>query len=241
MKGKIKVIDNLTKILLYEMYELTKGILINPEECFTKGELNEIKRSVNKDDTEMVIDEIIIHNVEKKIIKSKDCFLCPFISFYDVYNFSTNSLIPYNSKSPIRAKLKINKCVVVNQENINLQSVEDIATLVEKDKLSQIMININVIEPNFDIKSVIYNEENKDLKIKTSFIKGVFADNIEGYHIILGIIKGVIRANTNNKQLEGGVMLMITNYKLEEAQKYIDKENKQNSESQPINILHDGF
>lgn len=210
------------------LYESTEDELINPRAYFSAKEVYEIKLYTNKDKTELRTDTILLHDVKKKIIKGKLFYLCPFVDFYSLLQFDKNSLITYNFETQRDAKLTKYQGKIIKSENVNLQSVDEIASLVEIDELPPSMITLNIRKNESNSECVIYNEETRDLEIKVSFVKEVFADSIDGYHRLLGITKGTILSQTNNKQLEGGVMLLVTNYTPEQSQGYIEIQNRQN-------------
>jgi hypothetical protein len=211
------------------LYEITKDSTIEPSQFFTDGEIYEIKEYQNKDILELGVDEILLHNVEVRTIKGKLYFFCPFASYYQILLFSKNSLITYNFETQRDAKLTKYKGRITRQENVNLQSVDDIAGLVEVDEMPPSMITLNIRKTKNSSKATLYDDKTKDLRIKVSYIDEVFADLPDGYHRTLGIVKGTIRANAKNVHLDGGVMLLVTNHTPEESQRYIAVQNKQNA------------
>jgi len=210
------------------LYECTHDEIVNPNKYFSDGEIYEIKEYTNKDPLQMKTDEILLHKVTKEVIKGKVFYICPFVTFNDLLLFDKNSLITYNFETQREAKLTKYQGRIIKAENVNLQSVEEIATLVENDELPISMLTINLRTSEANDKSVILNDDG-DLTIKVSFLKEVFADSIDGYHRLKGIVKGTIRANTDNKELTGGVVLLVTSYDPESAQGYIEIQNRQNA------------
>ncbi|MBU3179794.1 hypothetical protein [Clostridium psychrophilum] len=253
--NKEKFFDSLLEIELgiwcMGLYKATKDALIDLEKYYTNDEILGLINYINKNDFAIETNEIILHNIEGKIIKGKTYYFCPFISFYDIYKFSTNSLITYNSEIQMNVNRTKFKNKNIKQENVNYESIDDISKLVEIDELPPSMITLNIRKSKFNSDNIIYNQITKNLEIKLSFIKDAYADNIDGYHRMLGIVNGVVTANAKNIKLEGGLMLLVTNYTEKETQNYINIQKKQKYinnhktngciKDDTINILYDGF
>jgi len=205
------------------LYNSTKDSLINEKKYFTTGEILKIKEYIYKEKQEIKTNEIILHNTVKKIILGRTYYCCPFISVYDLYSFYTNSLITYN--------YKIKR---------NPQLIGKVSEQLQMNELYPITITLNVVNLNLNMEGFVYSEENKNLKIKFPFINDIFISEINQYYGITGIAKGVAISNMNNRQLEGGVMLLIVNYSKKELLDIIidDEKTITFDKNDRIDILH---
>lgn len=210
------------------LFEVTSDHNINPNDYFSQGEQNEISTYQNKSNSGMNKDEILLHNVTKRIIKGKTYYCCAFIENNDLFFMQNNSQVTYNFETQRDAKLTNYGNKIFKQENVNLQSVDEISKLTEVDELPISMLTLNIRDSEAKKESVVFNEDTGDLIIKISLIDSIYADCIDGYHRLIGIVKGVLLANANNVHLDGGMMLLVTSYTPEECQSYIQLQNTQN-------------
>jgi len=222
LKGKI-ILSTLTEselgVWCVYLFDITDDKTINPKLYFTDMKIEKIKQYYDIDSKNTRTDRIILKNV----IKVKNQYLCPFISYYQIAKYMNNALINYNldtQRDPITKKVK---GALLKQPNINWTSVKEISEIIDRDEFTANLLTFNILKTsNFSQENVLYDEDEKTLTI----LQGV--DVTDGFHRILSTIDSVSRAEESNRTLSYGFMVSITNFTVREAQDYISREDKRN-------------
>lgn len=214
-----------------ELYDLTKEQKWNPvnymlsnlvRENYEKGQ---IKDEVSEDTFEL-------NNVYKV---SDNAYLCPVWDLRDIYEARKKGQIRYNFNTQRQAKFITNKRGKVKKiATINKESVDEIAkNLLEGTYGVPDMLTLNV--PIYREKNPNFSFENGKLSIKINpnFDDSDFTviDSVDGEHRQLAVMKAMIEAKKEHKELHGSFPVMITLQTIEEARNFISRKAKGN----PIN------
>ena len=205
------------------LYEFTKNESINPTKYYPDFKIETIKQYYDVDNKKTKTDKIVLQNV----IKVKNQYLCPFISYEDIALFMGSGLIEYNIETQRDPNITKVKNVLLKQPNINWTSVKEISEIIDKNAFIANLLTFNVLRTsNFSQDSMKYNEKEKTLTI----IGGMQV--LDGFHRIIATLDSIDKAKENDVILDYGFMASIVNLSTRDAQSLISREDKRNPISQ---------
>jgi len=205
------------------LYEFTKNESINPTKYYPDFKIETIKQYYDVDNKKTKTDKIVLQNV----IKVKNQYLCPFISYEDIALFMGSGLIEYNIETQRDPNITKVKNVLLKQPNINWTSVKEISEIIDKNAFIANLLTFNVLRTsNFSQDSMKYNEKEKTLTI----IGGMQV--LDGFHRIIATLDSIDKAKENDVILDYGFMASVVNLSTRDAQSLISREDKRNPISQ---------
>jgi len=205
------------------LYEFTKNESINPTKYYPDFKIETIKQYYDVDNKKTKTDKIVLKNV----IKVKNQYLCPFISYEDIALFMGSGLIEYNIETQRDPNITKVKNVLLKQPNINWTSVKEISEIIDKNAFIANLLTFNVLRTsNFSQDSMKYNEKEKTLTI----IGGMQV--LDGFHRIIATLDSIDKAKENDVILDYGFMASVVNLSTRDAQSLISREDKRNPISQ---------
>lgn len=205
--------DPLLCLLTDAIYELTGYTEMSPKNWFTEHEINMFKETIRfayEDQARMTLPITL----EEVIALSEDSFITK-IKMSTLVRMFHSQLIKYKFETQRSAKFMMKRDGAVPVPDLNLKSVEDIATNMINETYLEDMITLNVYSD--ESEALLYNLKNKTLEIR----KNAAISILDGFHRL----QGGIRAMTINSELKQTMILSIRSYDTPTAQKYFGQIN----------------
>lgn len=224
-----------------ELLALTKGLydlakdnkdIINPKYYFSDSEIVRFE-SYQKPKEERE-DSLTLKNV----VQIDDLqWICPFWSLEEIYTAHNNAQLSYNFNTQRQATYKKTKTGdTLVTATLNKESVKDISEEMFQNKFTPNLITLNVRLINGKKPNIKYNESTRELIITPEYDfdldNTTFIDIVDGWHRVNGALWSIDKAQQENKQLKGGLIVSITCMTETEARNYIAREAKRNDMSE---------
>ncbi|HEY5587367.1 MAG TPA: hypothetical protein VIK86_00265, partial [Candidatus Paceibacterota bacterium] len=168
-------------------YKLIESI--NPKKYYPELKIERIKQYYDVNNKKTKVDKIVLKNV----IKVKNQYLCPFISYADIGLYMSNGLIEYNIETQRNPDVVNVKGIMLKQPNINWTSVKEISEIIDSNSFIANLLTFNVLKTsNFSQDSMIYNEKEKTLTITTGM------QVLDGFHRIVATLDSLDKSREND-------------------------------------------
>jgi hypothetical protein len=205
--------DGLLCLVTVALYELTGYNDMQPLNWYTDDEIKLFKNTVRlnyKDESRI---ELPI-TFEDVIYLGDSSYITKIQMKYLVQMFHSQ-LIKYKFETQRSAKYVMKRDGAVPVPDLNLKSVEDIATNMVNETYLEDMITLNAYSD--EVEAISYNHKTKTLTINEEAIISI----LDGFHRL----QGGVRAVTINPDLAQTMILSIRSYDTPTAQKYFGQIN----------------
>jgi hypothetical protein len=205
-----------SQVVLYvftkALYQATKSDNINPAKYFTELEIKEGNEYILdvKDNTKYPL-------IFKNVRRLNDDMWITSMTAQDIVELYGKRVIIYNPETQRELKRKEYHDKIVEQIDINKSSVQEIKKDILKNKFISNFITFNVLQngsENFE-----YNDKNEEFIIHSGEV-----NILDGWHRSLGIVYAV----QENNKVDFRIGIILTNFEVEKAQRYIVQEDKKN-------------
>lgn len=217
--GRI-IIDSLSQIFLcllsIYIYEISDDDFIKnkiqPTNFFTELEIEKANEYTISQETEPQY-PIIFKNIYK--INSDQWMTT--LTAQELVNLFNRRVITYNPETQRQLKIKEYKDKIITEISINKQSVKEIKEAILTNKFVSNFITFNIEQTG---QEVFYFDE----KANTLTIENGTLSSLDGFHRDMAIIEAV----KENPEIEYITGVMVTNFDIPKAQRYIVQEDKKN-------------
>lgn len=205
------------EVLYYLSDSLSKALdleTIKPERYFMDEEIEEIKRL---NTTKLSGEDTLPFKFYNVMKVDYDMFVT-FISAKELADLYNKGRIRYRMETQRNATIIKRKGTLIQTPTINNRSIEEIKEQLLKGQFITNFITLNTIEDD----TLEYDEKTGELKVNT------ILDILDGFHRSMGILRAVAESDGEINYTTG---VVITNFDIDKAQRYIVQEDKKNKMS----------
>ena len=209
-------------LLTQAIYKHYRKDEINPENIFTKYELEQAKRYVGnvREDKSQILPMKI-----KNVIRMDSSTFIVKMSIKEINELLTNNILVYDFDLQREATYVKKGDVTVKMPTLNQKAVEEIAEAIENKELFTTTLKYNAQLGTSTVgMELIYDEDDNSLTIT----EGTKMAIVDGFHRQMGSKLALAK---NPELDEPYFSIQITDYPIEKAQKYLGQTAKMN----PIN------
>jgi hypothetical protein len=206
--------DIMLLVFTNSLYQATKEPSINPEQYYTASEIKVGSNYL-----------VPLKEVQRYPIKFNNAMFqiasdqwISFLTVQQLTDLFDRQVLIYNTESQRQTVQKFHHNQIIEQVNVNKLAVQEIESKILTNSFIPNFITLNLLQNGKD--SFSFN--GKDFIIKSGEL-----NVLDGYHRCLSILQAL----QCNHELEFNIGLMLTNFDIDKAKRFIVQEDKKNKMS----------